>query len=187
MKANVFFSVFIVIMLAGFFIAPAGISGADSGETMGDIEFLTDWVSRNAMPTQGLRGAAMFVAGKEEIPQGGTENIYFRLHDGGNRTYITVMHNTIASLPDGGAVVKSVIITDGGCILNENDHLGPMDGRPDAVCVNVFVLGQYGEVLETRWGEELPLGADSAEYAEIEGIFKKSIRDVKNLILKNYI
>ncbi len=153
---------------------------AAGADLKGDIKFLMDYTVKHAGPQQGPGGSAMWVLGKKEIPGGGSRNIFFRVHDGGNRPYITVMCVTITAMPNGNSLVRSAVITDGGCVLRNNDDFGPVDGRPDSVCENIFILSPIGEILEKRWGSECCLRANNAEYNEISSLFAKCIKEIIN-------
>lgn len=169
--------VFIIAALAGlvlFFGKPI------LSVTKPEIEQLMDFTFKNALLQSGPDGEAMFVIGVENLPTPyGYENIFFRVHDGGNRFYVTMFRKEIYLQPDGSLIVKSMKFIDGGSILRGNDEWGTPDGRPDRVVFNTWRIMVDGLILEETPETFIDLVPGMLNFDKYLELFDEGIVEIK--------
>lgn len=172
--------VFVVIVVAALtsliFFFENSVLAAEPAEINGLMEFTL----RNVMPQQGPGGGAMFVLPAEHLPRPyGYENIFFRVHDGGNRFYVTIFRKEIHIQPNGGIIVKSMKFIDGGSILSGKDEWGAPDGRPDRVVFNEWQVAPHGLILEEAPETFIDLVPGAKEYEKYLKLFDEGIAEIK--------
>lgn len=145
-----------------------------------EIDELMELAFKTVMPQQGPGGGAMFVLPLENLPRPyGYENIFFRVHDGGNRFYVTIFRKEIYVQPDGGIIVKSMKFIDGGSLVSMNDEFGAPDGRPDRVVFNEWQVAPDGLILEEAPETFIDLIQGSVEYEKYLIFFNEGIAEIQ--------
>ncbi|MCF7836059.1 MAG: hypothetical protein K9M15_02975 [Candidatus Marinimicrobia bacterium] len=129
-------------------------------------------------PQQGPGSSAMWVLAAKglELPgHQGYRNIFLRIHDGGNRMVVSLYYKTIRMYQE-KTIVTSVKFVDGGSLLgifDEDNNIGPPDGKPDKIFISQTTLSPDGEILEL--GEEKPIASRSPEILKL---FSEGIQEV---------
>ena len=149
--------------------------------TQAEINELMELAFKTVMPQEGPGGGAMFVLPLENLPRSyGFENIFFRVHDGGSRFYVTMFRKEIYVQPDGGIIVKSMKFVDGDSILSNNDEFGAPDGKPDRVVFNAWRISAEGEILEEMPESFIDLISGTEEYEKYLKLFDEGIVEIQN-------
>ena len=122
----------------------------------------------------------MFVLLLKNLPRPfGYENIFFRVHDGGNRFYVTMFRKEIYIQPDGGIIVKSMKFIDGGSILRGNDEWGAPDGKPDRVVFNGWRVAPDGLILEETPETFIDLVPGTSDFKKYLKLFNEGIAEIQ--------
>ncbi len=167
----------IIAALLGFF-ASFGNPAFPAERT--EINELMELAFKSAMPREGLGGGAMFVLPLENLPRPyGFENIFFRVHDGGNRFYVTMFRKEIYPCPDGGKLVVSKKFVDGGSIVSNNDEFGAPDGKPDRVVFNGWRIAPDGLILEEAPETFIDLIPGTQDFEKYLNFFDEGIAEIK--------
>lgn len=168
----------IAVLVGLIFLSGKPVFAAEQAEINGLMEL----AFKTVMPQQGPGGGAMFVLPLENLPRPyGYENIFFRVHDGGNRFYVTMFRKEIHLRLDGGKLVVSKKFIDGGSVVSNNDEFGVPDGKPDRVVFNVWLIKPDGEVFaEPESFYDLVPGSEF--YENYLKLFDEGIAEIK----KNY-
>jgi hypothetical protein len=144
-----------------------------------EINELMELAFKSAMPQEGPGGGTMFVLAAENLPRPyGYENIFFRVHDGGNRFYVTMFRKEIYVQPDGGKLVVSKKFVDGGSVVSDNDEFGAPDGKPDRVVFNVWLIKPNGEVFAEP-ESFIDLAPGSEFYEDYLKLFDNGIAEIQ--------
>lgn len=131
MKKIIFLLVFFIL-----FFSVSNVFAADKKE----IEDLMYFIVSQKPPQQGLYGSAMWILGVKGLSLNdnsveGYRNIFFRVHDGGNRMIVTILYKTIVQISEDAIAVETIKFQDGGSILGDDNKLGELDGRPDKITI----------------------------------------------------
>jgi len=145
-----------------------------------EINELMELAFKIVMPQEGPGGGAMFVLAVENLPRPyGYENIFFRVHDGGNRFYVTMFRKEISFNLDDEMTVRSTMLIDGGSVLRGKDEWGWPDGKPDRVVFNGWRVAPDGLILEESPETFIDLVSGTPDFEKYLKIFNEGIAEIQ--------